>query len=145
MWQRIKAFLINAIISASIGLTIGLTIMIWLSVYHQERTLQWTMHLLFRCILIGLIIGSVSLTSVIVLYRYLLEKTYWGYVIVFLVTGIGSVITSYPFDQPLTYNLIIIAIAETLAILATYINSRYLKLLNRGLKRKQAELKQNIR
>lgn len=140
MSQNIKAFLINAIFSALIGLIVGLATIL-LHVFQQETIV----HLLLKGSFIGLIIGSVSKLSVIVLRHNLPKKPFRVYLIVFLFTGISTIISSYPFDQPFTYNVVIIAGAETLAMLATFIKLRYFIRLNAGLKRKQALFKQDIR
>lgn len=133
MRHNIIVSLLNALVAAFIGLLVGIVLMF---IYPIENPLQ---HLAINSLL-GIMIGTVARLSSILMYHFGSQHLYWGYILTFLITLIGCTLASL--GQPLNTTLIVLAIAEPLALLAAFFNITYAHRLNDGLKRKQALLKQ---
>lgn len=133
MRHTIKAYLSNALLSAFIGLLVGIVLTF---IYPVESALQ---HLAFSSI-VGIMIGTISRLSAISMYHLGSQKVVWGYILTFSITLIGSLLASL--GQSLNCTLIVLAIAEPLALLTAFLNITYAYRLNDGLKRKQALLRE---
>jgi len=133
MRQTIIASLLNILYAAFIGLLIGIILMF---VYTIENPLR---HLATSS-LIGIMIGTTTKISAILMYQYGSKKLYWSYILTFIITLIGSILASL--GRPFTTTLIVLAIAEPLALLITFMNVKNICHLNDDLKRKQALFKQ---
>ena len=133
MRHTIIASLLNALVAAFIGLVVGIVLMF---IYPIENAFQ---HLVTSS-LVGIMIGTVSRLSAILMYHFGWQKIYWGYILTFFITLIGSILASL--GQSLNCILIVLAIAEPLALLTAFLNITYAYRLNDGLKRKQALLRE---
>jgi Na+-driven multidrug efflux pump len=132
MRQNIIASLLNVLCAAFIGLLVGIVLMF---VYTIENPLR---HLATSS-LIGIMIGATTKISAILMHQYGPKKLYWSYILTFIITLIGSILATL--GEPLT-TLIVLAIAEPLALLITFMNVKNICHLNDDLKRKQALFKQ---
>ncbi|HWR06693.1 hypothetical protein [Sporomusa sp.] len=134
MRQTIIASLLNMLCAAFIGLLVGIALMF---VYTVENPLRY----LATSSLIGIIIGTTTKISAILMHQYGSQKLYWSYILTFIITLIGSILASL--GEPLTTTLIVLLIAEPLSLLITFMNVKNICHLNNGLKRKQALFKQS--
>lgn len=133
MRHSILAFLLNALVSAFIGLLVGIALTF---VYPIESPFR---HLAFSS-LVGIMIGTASMFSSILMYHLGSQNISWVYIRTFLITLIGSILASL--GQSLNCTLIVLAIAEPLALLTAFLNITYACRLNDGLKHKQALLRE---
>ena len=132
MRQTIITSLLNILCAAFIGLLVGIALMF---AYTIENPLR---HLVISS-LIGIMIGIVSKISAILMHQYGSKNLYWSYILTFVITLVGSILASL--GEPLLSTLIVLAIAEPLALLITFMNITYICHLNDSLKRKQALFK----
>lgn len=129
MRQAILASFLTILCAALIGLLVGIAL---LFAYPSENSLR---HLATSS-LIGIMIGIASKTSVVLMHKYGSQNLSWSYLLTFIITLAGSILASL--GEPLTTTLVVLAIAEPLALLTTVMNVKYIYHLNDGLKRKQA-------
>lgn len=133
MRQTFITSLLNMLCAAFIGFLVGIAL---LFAYTIENPLR---HLVISS-LIGMMIGIASKISVILMHQYGSKSLYWSYILTFVITLVGSILASL--GEPLLSTLIVLAIAEPLALLITFMNVTYICHLNDGLKRKQELFKQ---
>ena len=132
--QTLLIFLINTFIYACIGMLVGVAITFYRGLDAQLFSLLW------RGALTGVVIGTITKSSVVLLHRTVKSSRWVLYGLMLLVAGGLTLATSYSLD--LTTQLTMLAIVEPLALLTMYINIRYFQRLNAGLKRKQSTLAQ---
>lgn len=96
--------------------------------------------LLWQCALTGVVIGTITKFSVVLLHRTIKSNRWILYCLMLLVAGGLTLVTTYSLDH--TTQLVTLAIVEPLALLTMYLNIRYFHRLNDGLKRKQSTLAQ---
>jgi len=90
--------------------------------------------------LTGIVIGTITTSSVVLLHRTIKSSPWLLYCLMLLVAGVLTLGISYSLD--LATQLTMLAIVEPLALLTMYLNIRYFHRLNAGLKRKQSTLTQ---
>ena len=134
MLQSIQLFLINVLMFASIGLIVGVVIIL------PQRQEASQLFILLTSALIGVVIGMVTKTSVLLLNRYVKNSSLLSYGLMLLIAGGLTLLVSC--SEDFKTKLIMLAIVEPLALLSMYFNKRYIQRLNEGLKRKQTELGQ---
>ena len=132
--QTLLIFLINTFIYACIGMLVGVAITLYRGLDTQLFSLLW------RGALTGVVIGTITKSSVVLLQRTIKSSRWVLYCLMLLVAGGLTLATSYSLD--LTTQLTMLAIVEPLALFTMYINIRYFHRLNAGLKRKQSTLAQ---
>ena len=132
MLQTILILLVNTFIYACIGMLVGVAI-----TYYREMDTQ-LFSLLWRSALTGIVIGTITKSSIVLLHRTIKSSRWVLYCLMLLVAGGLTLATSYSLD--LTTQLTMLAIVEPLAMLTMYLNIRYFHRLNDGLKRKQSTL-----
>lgn len=136
MLEKTSGLAANAVLSAGIGLFVGI-ILIFLPVGLTEHKTN----ILMISTGIGILIGIVSRYSSCFVYEYGLKSPLWSYGLTFLSTLAGCSILSNPFNPSRAQLIICLVVAEPLALLAAYLNMRYIAKLNDNLRRKQAALK----
>jgi len=134
MMQTVLIFLINTFIYACIGMLVGLAITYYRGLDSQLVSLLW------RGALTGIVIGTITKFSVVLLHRTIKGSRWVIYGLMLLVVGGLTLATSYSLD--LTTQLTMLAIVEPLALFTMYLNIRYFHQLNAGLKHKQSALTQ---
>lgn len=134
MLQTVLIFLINTFIYACIGMLVGVAITYYRGLDAQLLSLLW------RGALTGIIIGTITKSSVVLLHRTIKSSRWLLYCLMLLIVGVLTLATSYSLD--LATQLTMLAIVEPLALLTMYLNIRYFQQLNAGLKRKQSTLTQ---
>jgi hypothetical protein len=134
MLQTLLIFLINMLLYACIGMLAGVAI-----TYYRELDVQ-LFSLLCRGALTGIVIGTITKFSVVLLRRTVKSSRWLLYCLMLLVAGGLTLAASYSLDLPT--QLPALAIVEPMAFLTIYLNIRYFHQLNAGLKRKQSTLTQ---
>lgn len=123
-------FTLNALLSALVGIVVGGAV--WL-VDGGE---------LYRALLqgaaFGALIGTLAKLSVRLLFRYTLVNRRRGYALTAAVVALLSWSCSYRADWKTV--VLLLAIAEPLALLTMYVNMRYFYKWNNKLKQKQQRL-----
>ena len=134
MLQTIMVLIVNTLIYAGIGMLVGVAI-----AYFQAMEGQ-LLYLLWRGALMGIVIGTVTKSSVVLLHRKRNSSLWSLYGLMLLVAGGLTLVTSFSLNM--ATKLAILSIVESLALLTMYLNIRYSERLNAGLKRKQSVLAQ---
>ncbi len=132
--MTVLIFLINTFIYACIGMLVGVAI-----TYYRGMDIQ-LFSLLWRGALTGVVIGTITKFSVVLLHRAIKSSRWVLYCLMLLIAGGLTLATSYSLD--FTTQLTALAVVEPLALLTMYLNIRYFHQLNAGLKRKQSSLTQ---
>lgn len=132
--MTVLILLINTLIYACIGMLVGVAITYYRGMDTQLFSLLW------RGALTGVVIGTITKFSVVLLHRAIKSSRWVLYCLMLLIAGGLTLATSYSLD--LTTQLTMLAIVEPLALLTMYLNIRYFHQLNAGLKRKQSTLTQ---
>ena len=132
--QTLFIFLINTFIYACIGMLVGIAITYYRGLDTQLFSLLW------QCALTGVVIGTITKFSVVLLHRTIKSNRWILYCLMLLIAGGLTLVTTYSLDH--TTQLVTLAIVEPLALLTMYLNIRYFHRLNDGLKRKQSTLAQ---
>ena len=134
MMHTVLIVLINTLIYACIGMLVGVAITYYRGLDTQLLSLLW------RGALTGVVIGTITKFSVVLLHLAITNSRWVLYCLMLLVAGGLTLAASYSLD--LTTQLTMLAIVEPLAMLTMYLNIRYFHQLNAGLKRKQSTLTQ---
>lgn len=136
MSQIIKPLLLNTIYSGCIGLLVGIIAILPLQIDENPTKV------LLISAFIGIMIGTASKLSVILLYRYTKGTLWMSCCMVLVVAGLITLAVAYPFD--LINKVILLAIVEPSALVGMFINIVYSRSLNERLKCKQAALQHHI-
>ena len=134
MLQTIMVLIVNTLIYAGIGMLVGVAI-----AYFQAMEGQ-LLYLLWRGALTGIVIGTVTKSSVVLLHRKRNSSMWSLYGLMLLIAGGLTLVTSFSLNM--ATKLAVLSIVEPLALLTMFLNIRYSERLNAGLKRKQSALGQ---
>ncbi len=132
--QTMMVLIVNTLIYACIGMLVGVAIAYCKGLDAQLFSLLW------RGALTGVVIGTITKLSVVFLHRNR-NLGLWGlYGLMLVIAGGLTLVVSYSLD--FATQLTVLSIVEPLALLTMYLNIRYSRQLNEGLKRKQSALAQ---
>jgi hypothetical protein len=138
MRETIIGYLINAMVSAFIGVLVYLSSII-MDIYQPEM-LTFILHTAF----VGVIIGTVCRFAGHMFSCYFGNNSYHAFGMTFIIIAVGMGIVGDVFSVSLLRFGILLAITETLGLVAAYFNIKYAVKLNERLRKKQADLSQKL-